>query len=203
VSDRVPRSPPQRISIQGVSGSGKSTLGRALEQRMGIPHLETDALVHGPGWSETPDSQLRALVEPLVLSERWVIDSDYRRKLGTLVLQHADTVVWLDLPLRVCLRRLWARTRRRIRGREQIWNGNTESWWTAFGGRNSLFGYAIRSHFSSRRSMPELLARPELAHLQLVRLRSRDEVDRWLAQVAAETDGAEDRPREAGDQATL
>ena len=111
----------------GISGSGKTTLGRLLELQMGMPHLETDALVHGPGWTETPDLELHALVEPLVLSERWVIDSDYRRKLGTLVLQHADTVVWLDLPLRVCLRRLLSRTRHRITGREELWNGNTET----------------------------------------------------------------------------
>jgi adenylate kinase family enzyme len=103
VTDPDSASPvPRRISIQGISGSGKTTLGRALKRQMGIPHLETDALVHGPGWTETPDPELHALVEPLVLSERWVIDGDYRRKLGTLVLQHADTVVWPDLPLRVC-----------------------------------------------------------------------------------------------------
>ena len=41
--------PPQRISIQGISGSGKTRLGRVLEREMGIPHLETDELVHGPG----------------------------------------------------------------------------------------------------------------------------------------------------------
>ena len=180
---------PQRISVQGISGSGKTTLGRLLERRMRIPHLETDALVHGPGWTETPDLELRALIEPLLLSERWVIDGDYRRKLGTLVLEHADTVVWLDLPLRVCLRRLWTRTRRRMKGHERLWNGNTESWRTAFGSRDSLFVYAVRKHFGQRRVLGELLERPELGHLRLVRLRSADEVDRWVAQITAETDG--------------
>jgi adenylate kinase family enzyme len=194
MTDLDPPSSPQRISIQGISGSGKTTLGRALERLLGMPHLETDALVHGPGWNETPDPELRALVEPLVLSERWVIDSDYRRKLGTLVLQHADTVVWLDLPLRVCLGRLWTRTRRRMQEREELWNGNKESWRAAFGGRDSLFVYAIRKHFSARRTMSELLARPELAHLRLVRLRSGDEVDRWLAEVTNDVDGPADRP---------
>ena len=175
---------PRRISVQGISGSGKTTLGRELERRLGIPHLETDALVHGPGWVETPDAELRRLVEPLLARERWVIDSDYRRKLGTLVLEHADTVVWLDLPLHVCLRRLWRRTRRRMRGHEQLWNGNTESWWSAFGGRDSLFVYAIRKHASQRKTLPRLFAQPELAHLRVVRLRSEQEVGRWLEQVA-------------------
>lgn len=159
---------------------------------MGLPHLETDALVHGPGWTETSDPELRALIEPLVLSERWVIDSDYRRKLGTLVLEHADTVVWLDLPLRVCLQRLWTRTRRRISAHEQLWNGNTESWRAAFAGRDSLFVYAVRKHFGQRRAMRELLARPELGHLRLVRLRSSDEVAGWVARITAETVGPGD-----------
>ena len=102
----------------------------------------------------------------------WVIDSDYRRKLGTLVLEHADTVVWLDLPLRVCLRRLWGRTlcRGSARG-EELWNGNRESWRAAFWGWDSLFVYAVRKHVAQRRALPELLARPELAHLEVVRLR--------------------------------
>src|SRR6476646_3541733 len=103
---------PQRVSLQGISGSGKTTLGRELARRHGLRHLETDALVHGPNWTETPDAELRELVGEVIREDRWVIDSDYRRKLGTLVLEHADTAVWLDLPLHTCLRRLWARTGR-------------------------------------------------------------------------------------------
>jgi hypothetical protein len=174
---------PHRVSIQGISGSGKTRLGSELERRLGLPHLETDALVHGPNWTETPDDELRRLVEPLVARERWVIDSDYRRKLGTLVLERADTVVWLDLPLHVCLHRLWKRTRGRMRGDETIWNDNRESWRGAFGGWDSLFVYAIRKHFSARRTLPELFARPELAHLTVVRLRSAGEVTAWLAEL--------------------
>ena len=43
------------------------------------------------------------------------------------MLERADTVVWLDLPLRVCLRRLWGRTAAEDpRAREELWNGNRE-----------------------------------------------------------------------------
>jgi adenylate kinase family enzyme len=183
MSESRPRTP-SRISIQGISGSGKTALGRELERRLGLRHLETDALVHGAGWVETSDADLRRQVEEIIQAERWVIDSDYRRKLGTLVLERADTVVWLDMPLRVALVRLWRRTRRRIRGREQLWNGNTESWRTALGGWDSLFVFAIRKHVTQRRTLPELLARPELAHLTVVRLRSPRAVRRWLDDVA-------------------
>jgi hypothetical protein len=86
-----------------------------------------------------------------------------------------------------------------MKGREQLWNGNTESWRGAFGGRNSLFVYAIRKHVSQRRTMRELLGRPELVHLRLVRLRSSQEVDRWLAQVAANAERLLDSRSGAGE----
>src|SRR5215471_5102224 len=147
---------PRRVSIQGISGSGKTTLGRELERRLGLRHLETDALVHGPDWAETPDDQLRARLEA------------------------ADTVVWLDMPLRLCLYRLWRRTHRRIRGDERLWNDNKESWRTALVGWDSLFVFAVRKHFSQRRTLPELLRQPQLRHLHVVRLRSPGQLRCWL-----------------------
>jgi len=175
----------RRVSIQGISGSGKTTIGRVLAARLGVAHLETDALVHGPDWAETPDADLRTAIEPILRSDGWVVDSDYRRKLGTLVLESADTVVWLDLPLHVCLRRLWGRTWPRIRNREELWNGNRESWRAAFWGWDSLFVFAVRKHATQRRTLPELLSRPELAHLAVVRLRSTAAVEEWLGTVGA------------------
>jgi adenylate kinase family enzyme len=175
------KSQPCRVAVQGISGSGKTTLGRELEHRFGLRHLETDALVHGPEWAETPNEELRALLlEFMAKGDRWVIDSDYRRKVGTMVLEAADTVIWLDMPLHVCLRRLWRRTRLRISGSEPLWNGNQESWRTALVGWDSLFVYAVRKYVTQRRRLAELLGRPELAHLRVVRLRSPRQLRRWL-----------------------
>jgi adenylate kinase family enzyme len=183
----------RRICIQGISGSGKTTLGRTLAGRLGVQFVETDALVHTPGWTETPDAELRARLEPVVTGDGWVIDSDYRRKIGTYVLEHADTVVWLDLPLHVCLGRLRRRTFGRIRTGEELWNGNRESWRGAFWGRESLFVWAIRKHVAERRTLPELLRRPELSHLRVVRLRTPAAVESWLrvAVDGAADDGAQ------------
>jgi adenylate kinase family enzyme len=164
--------------IASASGNGKTTLGRALAARLGVPFVELDALVHGPGWAETPDAELRAIVEPIVRSDGWVIDGVYRRKLGLMVLDAADTIVWLDLPIRVWLPRLLRRTGRRLTGRERLWNDNRETLRGAFGGRESLFGYALRMHFERRRDYPV-----ELADYPVVRLRSVADVQRWLARL--------------------
>ena len=163
------------VVIASASGNGKTTLGRALATRLGVPFVELDALVHGPGWVETPDAELRALVEPLLQKAGWVIDGSYQRKLGTLVLDAADTVVWLDLPIRVWLPRLLRRTWRRARRREVLWNENRESLRDAFLGRESLVVFALRSHVRRRREWET-----ELAHLPVVRLRTRAAVRRFL-----------------------
>jgi adenylate kinase family enzyme len=169
--------------IASASGNGKTTLGRALAEGLGVRFVELDALVHGPDWAETPDDELRAIVEPIVRSDGWVIDGTYRRKLGDLVLDAADTIVWLDLPLRVWLLRLLRRTGRRVTGRERLWNDNRETLRNAFWGRESLFGFALRTHFQRRRDWPA-----ELSDYPVVRLRSVADVERWLAGVPGYSD---------------
>jgi adenylate kinase family enzyme len=164
--------------IASTSGNGKTTLGRQLAARLGVPFVELDALVHGPGWVETPDDELRAQVEPIVASDGWVIDGAYRDKLGDLVFDGADLVVWLDLPMRVWLPRLLRRTARRVAGREELWNGNRETLANVIWGRESLLVYAVRSHFRRRRDYPTALASWEV-----VRLRTTADVERFLAAV--------------------
>ena len=165
--------------ISSASGNGKTTLGRELAARLEVPFVELDALVHGPDWVETPDDDLRAQVEPIVESDAWVIDGAYRGKLGDLVLDAADVVVWLDLPLRVWLPRLIRRTAQRIRRREELWNGNRETLVNVIWGRESLLVFAVRSHFRRRREYPEALA-----SWRVVRLSTPAEVERFLADVS-------------------
>jgi len=169
-----------RISVVGVSGSGKTTVGRALAERLGVPYVELDALHHGPGWTEASADELRARVEPLVGAERWVIDGNYQRKLGDLVVARADTVVWLDLPVRVWLVRLARRTFGRMLTREELWNGNREQFRFLFTERPNIFGWAWRSHRRNRRELEAWAARHP--NVRLVRLRSAREVARWLAE---------------------
>ena len=108
--------------------------------------------------------------------EGWVIDGNYDSRLGDTVVRVADTVVWLDLPLWLKMRRLWSRTRYRTRHEPELWNGKRETWRGAFLGRDSLFVYAIGAHIRHRRHWPVRFGQDP----RLVRLRSDAEVRRWL-----------------------
>lgn len=165
-----------RIAVRGSTGSGKSTLAREAARRLGLPHVELDALHHGPGWREASAEELRARVEAALDDGRgWVVDGNYDGKLGTLVLDRADFVVWIDLPLHVTFGRLWRRTLRRLRTREELWNGNRETWRRTFCDRESILLWLLQTHGRHRREWPERFAGREV-----VRLRTPAEVAGWL-----------------------
>ena len=171
----------RRVAILSTaSGNGKTTVGRALATKLAVPFHELDALHHGPSWTEATPEELRAKVKPILASEAWVIDGAYRGKLGDLVLESADLVVWLDLPLVVWLPRLLRRTVRRIVTREELWNGNREELRYALDPRYSVVVYAVRG-YRKRRSRYAL----ELARFPLVRLRSQAEIHRFLGSVSS------------------
>jgi len=171
------------VNVKGGSGSGKSTFSRELAARLGVPYVELDALHHGPNWTEASAEELQARVREAMAAapDGWVIDGNYELKLGDAVLREADTIVWLDLPLSLKLRRVARRTHGRIRGQVELWNGNRESWRNAVWGRESLFAYLVRGHFRHRREWPTRFD----GDPRFVRLRSVEEAREWLDAVAS------------------
>jgi adenylate kinase family enzyme len=168
----------RRVNVKGTSGSGKTTFGQELARRLGVPFVELDALHHGPNWAEPTNEEFRARVRAAIdtAPEGWVIDGNYDSKLGETVLGAADTIVWLDLPLPLKLRRLWRRTSHRICNDVELWNGNKESWWNAVVGPESLFFWMLRTHVGHRREWPRRFA----GDPRFVRLRSDAEARAWL-----------------------
>ena len=167
------------------SGNGKTTVGRALAERLGVPFYELDALHHGPNWTPASAEELRAKVEPIVASEGWVVDGSYRGKIGDVVPEAADVVVWLDLPIRVWLPRLLRRTALRVVRNEELWNGNRERLRDALHPTNSVVIYALRNYRATRRRLVE-----DLVRFPLVRLRTQAEVARFLSDASARASAA-------------
>ncbi|MCB2223090.1 MAG: AAA family ATPase [Actinobacteria bacterium] len=170
----------RRISVVGPTGSGKTTVAAAVGARLGIPVVEMDALHWGPGWQMRDRDTIRAEVAEAVAGGAWVVDGNYRSVSQDLVWAAADTVVWLDLPFRTNLWRLLRRTRRRVRGREELWAGNRETFRKAFCSRDSILWWLVRTHRRTNARYARDAASGEWSHLRWVRLRTPAEVRAWL-----------------------
>jgi adenylate kinase family enzyme len=173
----------------GGSCVGKTTTSRWLAAALGVRHIELDALHHDPGWEEAPADVLQARVREALEAAPygWVADGNYGSKLGSLVLERADTAVLLELPFRVAFVRAVRRTIGRTITREELWNGNREQIRHVFT-RYWIPWWVLRTH---RRYGRAVLARvAEHPHLALVHLRSPgdvaefiDSIEPWVARV--------------------
>jgi adenylate kinase family enzyme len=170
----------RRIVVIGTSGAGKTTVAKEIARILDVSHVEFDSYRHGPNWTETPDDMFRAQLGEALQGDKWVADGNYGIA-RDVVWPRATMVIWLDYSLHIVMWRLFWRTMRRGILRQELWNGNKEKLWWHFFTRQSLFLWAWRSHWRRRRTLPEVFARPEHAHLQVVRLRSPKSTQKWVA----------------------
>lgn len=117
-----PHRPMQRVNVVGTSCSGKTTLARRLAARLGVRHVELDALFWGPAWRPMPHEVFRQRVSDATDAPAWVVDGGYST-VRDVTWSRADTVVWLDYPLPLVLARYLRRTVRRLRSGEEFWPG--------------------------------------------------------------------------------
>jgi hypothetical protein len=171
---------PHRIAVVGVSGSGKTTLARQLAARLGLTHVELDALYWDPGWAPASAAVFRDRAEQVFQGDAWVVDGNHP-EVRDIIWSRADTVVWLDYDLPLVMWRLTRRTFRRCATHEMLWNGNRERSLRAhFFSRKSIFLWALRTYELRRREYPALFAAPEYAHVRPVHLRSPRATQAWL-----------------------
>ena len=172
----------QRVSIVGSSGSGKTTVGRRLAEWLGAPHIELDSIFHQPGWTELPREEFRRRVAEVVAGDAWVVDGNYSA-VQNLILQRADTVVWLDLPRPLVMRRVVLRTLRRAVTRQHLWNGNREPLTNFYrlDPERNIIRWTWVMHRSYIDRYTAVMADGSHAHLEFIRLRSPAEVTTFLA----------------------
>ena len=167
----------ERIVVIGNTNAGKSTLAAQLAELIGGVHVELDALFWLPNWTEPDSSDFQAKVSDAVEGQpRWASSGNYiGRGAQQILWPRADTLIWLDMPLRTVLHRVVARSWRRWRDRELLWGTNYEEGWKhlkLWDQEESLIAFAIRNHRAKQRQYAAQLADPRWAHLRKYRLRS-------------------------------
>lgn len=174
-ADTLPHRP-RRILVAGPSGSGKTTLAGRIADVLDVPHVEIDALFHGPDW--TPRPTFVQDVHRFAAGSAWVTEWQY----GTVrahLLERADLVVWLNLPRAVVVHQVVRRTvLRRLRHRV-LWNGNVEPpLRTFFTDPDHIVRWAWRTHPTNAARVGALAQRP--SGTPVLRLRSHADARRWL-----------------------
>ena len=170
-------SPPvERVTIVGCGGSGKSYVARELGRLLDLPVIHMDAVYFDDQWNPLPMERFEAVQRELVAAPRWVIDGNYNSTVQVR-LEAADSVVFMDLPTRVCL---WGILSRQLRhGRGQ----NDQN-----GVYNRITGDVLRYVLGYRRKMrPKVLAKIDrhASGARLIMLTSRRQTRRFLRQVAS------------------
>lgn len=111
----------QRVALIGNAGGGKTTLARLLGDALNLPVHHVDNIQYQPGWRRTPLDECDLKLDELASSQRWVIDGFGSRAVMERRLRAADTVIFVDFPLRVhylwACRRQW---RSRLRQRAEL-----------------------------------------------------------------------------------
>ncbi len=171
-----------RISVVGCSGSGKTTFAVRLAVDLDAPHVELDELHWGPDWIAASSDELVARVSEATAREGWIVDGNYQSKIGSLVWERADTVVWLDPPRWRVMRQVISRTATRVVRRRELWNGNRERWsgFAVWRGEKSVIWWAWTSYGKVSKTYADAMADPALTHLTWHRLRSRSDVEKFM-----------------------
>jgi adenylate kinase family enzyme len=170
-----------RILVGGSSGAGKSTMAKALSRRLGIPHIEVDALFHGPGW--VPRPEFVDDVDALTSGPAWVIDHDYAAA-RHLVWARIDTFVWLDYSRAVCEWRVIRRSVPRAVLRRELWNGNRERFFAMFVDPEHPVRWSWTHHAGKRASFEARVDDPAYAKIAIVRLQRPRAAEAWLRSVS-------------------
>lgn len=124
-----------KIAILGCSGSGKSTLANILSEQLGIPHFELDQFFHLPNWNQPTQTEFKEKVSQKILDNElsgWIIDGNYQSKLGSLVTDAADVIIWFNLSRYLVTYRVVKRTLYRTIFRKKLWNSNKENFQNMF-----------------------------------------------------------------------
>jgi adenylate kinase family enzyme len=175
----APLLPGTRINVVGTTGSGKTTTARLIGVRLGLPCIEMDALFWKPNWGETPDEEFLPSIDAATSGDRWVLDGNYSRT-RPIVWPRADTIVWLDYMFPRVFWQLLRRTVRRSITHEELWEGCRERFRKSFFSKDSILLWQLKTYWRRKRDYPSLLARPEHAHLTVLRFRSPRDVRKWL-----------------------
>ena len=95
-----------KILIIGPVASGKTTVAKKISEHTGIKHYEIDSIVHNDknNIKRSENEQIN-IINQINKNGDWIIEGTLRKNLYIL-LDLADKVIYIDIPLRIRRRRI-------------------------------------------------------------------------------------------------
>lgn len=112
------------IFVVGTSGSGKSTAARAIAFKLDRKHVEIDALLWLPNWTQRDRGELTTLLKTELANGPVVMDGNFATK--GIIPEPGDSLIFLDYPRWLVISRLVRRSVTRVILRQELWSGNRE-----------------------------------------------------------------------------
>lgn len=98
-----------KILIIGIVASGKTTLAKRLSIENSINYYELDSIVHDDKLNKKrTNEEQQKIIENINKQNSWIIEGTLRKNLYNL-LELADKIIYLDIPLNVRKRRILTR----------------------------------------------------------------------------------------------
>lgn len=86
----------KKILIVGVSASGKSTFARKLAEKTKLPLVLVDAIMWKPNWEYIGDAETAKALEEASAQPEWIIEGYIVKEARSVVLERADSIIYLD-----------------------------------------------------------------------------------------------------------
>lgn len=166
--------------VVGVSaGVGKSTFAKEVSETLTIPVYHLDRYFWNPGWVEATIDEFSAAQQTLVKKDTWIIEGNYGSTFDIRASQ-ADTIIYLELPLRTCLYRVLKRWLTNLgNNREDMGEGCTEKMDKEF------LQFIIKTYSERKKQMNVRLDKFEKSSYQrnVFRLTDKKEISSFLQNI--------------------